>query len=239
MMKRWAIRLLGILASLAIAIGNNSLPAWAAQPLHYTELKFSPLPEIQIPNYIRYQLPNGLVVYLVEDHELPLVQGVALVRTGDRLEPADKVGLASLTGNLIRSGGTMLHKVDELNQLLEDRAASIESGIGTTVGNIRFRCLSADLADVLQLFAEVMQQPAFAPDRLNLLKNQYKGSIARRNDDPDEIASREFYKLIYGSASPYARTIEYADLRRITRDDIVAFHRQYFRPDRVLLGIVG
>ncbi len=214
-------------------------PVWAAQPLHYTDLKFPPLPEIQLPDYTRYQLPNGMVVFLVEDHDLPLVNGVALVRTGDRLEPAEKVGLAGLTGRMIRSGGTTLHPADLLNRLLEERAASVESSIGTTAGTIRFSSLTADLPDVFPLFAEVMQTPIFAADKLEVEKTQYRGAIARRNDDPDDIAGRELYKLIYGATSPYARTLEYATLKRISRDDLVQFHRQYFRPDQILLGIVG
>ncbi len=214
-------------------------PVWAIQPLHYTDLKFPPLPDIQLPDYTRYTLANGMVVYLVEDHELPLVDGVALVRAGERWEPDERVGLADVTGDLLRSGGTVQHPVEVLNRLLEERAASIESSIGTTVGRITFSSLSADLPVIFPLFAEVLQTPAFAPDPLELEKTKRRGAIARRNDNPKNIASREFYKLIYGSTSPYARTLEYADLARIQRNDVVQFHQQYFQPNRMLLGVVG
>ncbi|GAB1541080.1 pitrilysin family protein [Scytonema sp. NUACC21] len=206
---------------------------------HYTELQLPPLPEVKLPKYERYVLSNGMVVYLMENHELPLVSGSALVRTGDRFEPGDKVGLASLTGTVMRSGGTLKHSPDELNQLLEQRAASVETGIGESSGSAGFEALTEDVETVFGLFAEVLREPAFPQDKLDLAKTQVRGSISRRNDDPDEIANREFQKLIYGEESPYARTVEYATLNNISREDLVRFYQQSFYPKNIILGIVG
>jgi zinc protease len=105
-------------------------PAVAETPKHYTDLTFAPPPELKLPDYTRFKLANGMVVYLVEDHELPLINGTALIRTGDRLEPSDKVGLAELVGTVMRSGGTQKHTADAINEFLEQRAASVETGIG-------------------------------------------------------------------------------------------------------------
>ncbi|HBL09985.1 MAG TPA: peptidase M16 [Cyanobacteria bacterium UBA11162] len=215
------------------------LPATATDAKHYTELQFPPLPEIQLPAYTRYQLDNGMVVYLMEDHELPLVSGTAMIRTGDRLEPPDKVGLGLLTGEVMRTGGTTEHSGDELNQLLEQRAASVESSIGTAAGSVSFSALSEDLNIVFNLFAEVIQKPAFDPTKLELARKQQAGQIARRNDDPSDIADREFTKLIYGDKSPYARTVEYQTLDNISRDDLVKFYQTYVHPETMILGIVG
>ncbi|WP_103126575.1 M16 family metallopeptidase [Nostoc cycadae] len=206
---------------------------------HYTELKLPALPAVKLPKYERFVLKNGLVVYLVEDHELPLVSGSALVRTGSRWEPGEKVGLAGLTGAVMRTGGTKKHSPDELNEILEQRAASVETSIGEGSGNASFDALSEDTETVLGLFAEVLREPVFAQDKLDLAKTQAKGGIARRNDDPNGIASREFKKLVYGKASPYARTVEYATLDQINRDDLVQFYQQYFHPNNMILGIVG
>ncbi|MEM1368667.1 MAG: pitrilysin family protein [Cyanobacteria bacterium P01_H01_bin.15] len=214
-------------------------PAAAGTPLHYPELSFPALPEITLPNYERYVMPNGLVVYLLENHELPLVSGTALVRTGSRWEPPEKVGLAGLTGSLIRAGGTSAHPTDELNEALEARAASIEAAIGTAAGSVGFSALSEDLTEVLELFAEVLRTPAFDPEQLALAQVQTRGAIARRNDDPGDITSREFAKLIYGDDSPYARTVEYETLDNIQRDDLINFHQRYFRPGQTILGIYG
>jgi len=222
------------------ALGNTQYLARSEIiPKHYTDLEFSPLPEIQLPEYVRYQLDNGMVIYLVEDRDFPLIGGRALIRTGSRWEPQDKVGLAQLTGNVMRSGGTKNHLPEELNLILEQNAASIESSIGKTSGNVSFRTLSEDLDTVFELFSEVIRQPAFAPEQLQLTQNQQKGAIARRNDNPQDISQREFSKLIYGAISPYARTTEYATLDNISRQDVVDFYHQFVRPENIILGIVG
>ena len=208
-------------------------------PQDYDQLKFSPLPEIQLPEYLRYQLDNGMVVYLVEDRDLPLIGGQALIRTGSRFEPQDKVGLAQLTGNVMRSGGTKNHLPEELNLILEQNAASIESAIDQTSGVVSFSTLTEDLANVFELFAEVIRQPAFDPEQVKLTQNQQKGAIARRNDNPQEISQREFNKLIYGAISPYARTTEYETLDNVSREDVIAFYQKFVRPENMILGIVG
>lgn len=217
---------------------NFSLAA-TADAKHYTELQLPPLPEIKLPKYERFVLQNGLVVYLVEDHELPLINGTALIRTGSRLEPADKVGLAGFTGVVMRTGGTKKHSSDQLNEILEQRAASVETSIGEGSGSASFEALTEDVETVFGLFAEVLRSPVFAQEKLDLAKTQTKGGIARRNDDPDDIASREFRKLIYGKNSPYARINEYATVDAIAREDLIRFHQQYFHPNNLILGIVG
>jgi zinc protease len=214
-------------------------PASAQTPQSYTELEFSAPPTIKIPKYERYELKNGIIVYLMEDHQLPLVGGSIMIHTGSRLEPLQKVGLAEITGTVMRSGGTQQHPADELNRILEQRAAVVETGIGTTSGTANFSALSEDLDTVFNLFAEVIRYPAFAPDKLELAKTQQKGAIARRNDDPGDIASREFQKLIYGETSPYARTVEYATLDNISREDVIDFYKTQISPDKTILGITG
>lgn len=103
--QRWlTLPGLALLAGLIVVMLGWQSPASALTPRHYDELSFPPLPEVQIPAYERYELPNGLVVYLMEDHELPLVSGSATFRTGSRFEPGDQVGLASLTGEAMRQG---------------------------------------------------------------------------------------------------------------------------------------
>jgi zinc protease len=240
----WRQKLLkyGCVTLLALAwvmLGWGRSPALAVTPRHYTDLQLPPAPEINIPNYARFTLDNGIQVFLLEDHELPLVGGSVLVQTGDRLEPANQTGLANIVGNVMRSGGTGKHPAEALNALLEQRAASIEAGIDTTSGAASFSALSEDLEEVFGLFAEVLRQPAFPQAKIEWIKTQWQGAIARRNDDPENIAGREFQKLIYGDNSPYARTVEYATLNQISRNDVEQFYQRYFQPQSMLLGIVG
>ena len=233
-LKRFSLFVLAFVLFLGLG-----LPAIAGTPKLYNELEFPPLPEIAIPEYTRYQLDNGMVVYLVEDRDLPLISGTAIIRTGSRFEPGEKTGLASLTGSLMRDGGTKSHTTAEINSILEKKAASIEAGIGKTTGSASFSSLSEDIDPVFGLFAEVLQEPVFDPQRLALAKKQRRGGLARRNDDPQEIANREFNKLVYGKTSPYGRTLETETLENIKRQDIVNFFQQYVRPEGIILGIVG
>lgn len=240
MKKRFqSFRAIGLVIVAIALVFTFRMPAIAQTPRHYDELTFSAAPTIKIPEYERYQLSNGMVVYLMEDRQFPLVSGTALIRTGSRLEPPDKVGLAAITGTVMRTGGTQQHPADKLDEILEQRAAIVETSIGMDSGTASFNALSQDIDLVFDLFAEVIRYPAFASDKIELAKTQRRGAIARRNDDPRAIANREFQKLIYGETSPYARIEEYATIDRISREDIINFYQTYARPDRTILGIVG
>jgi zinc protease len=214
-------------------------PAVASTAKHFDEITFKPLAEIKLPPYEELKLKNGMTVFLMEDHELPLVSGNLIVRTGSRNEDADRTGLASLTGSVMRSGGTINHPANPLNELLEQKAASIESGISVNSGNVSFSSLTEDLPQIFDLFAEVIQTPALPQDKIDLTKFQTRGAIARRNDQANGILGREFRKLIYGATSPYARTVEYATIDRITQADIQSFYQSQFQPENFILGIVG
>jgi zinc protease len=224
--------------TIALIITTHNV-AFAEVSPSYKNLQYPPLAEIQLPEYERYQLNNGMVIYLVEDHRLPLISGNAIIRTGSRFEPLTQVGLADLTGDLMRLGGTKNHTPEQLNYILEQKASAIETSINTTSGSASFTSLSYDLDTVFPLFAEVLQSPVFDEQQLSLQQTKTKGAIARRNDNPGQIASREFAKLIYGDNSPYARTVEYKTLNNISREDLVSFYSKYIRPDNIILGIVG
>ena len=109
--------------------------------LYMDYLKYPPLKEIKIPEVATATLANGIRLYLVENHELPLVSGFALVRTGNLFDPPDKIGLAGVTGTVMRTGGTGSRTGDELDALLENMAASVESSIGETSGRVSFSAL--------------------------------------------------------------------------------------------------
>ncbi len=114
---------------MTLIILSMGLPV-QAQVKQVEELQYLPLPELVIPEPERVVLENGMVVLLMEDHELPLVSLSAFIRTGSRLEPQDKIGLASLTGTVLRTGGTTKQSGDELDEFLEGKAAMIETAIG-------------------------------------------------------------------------------------------------------------
>jgi zinc protease len=213
-------------------------PAAAAAP-SYQDLKFPPLRPIQIPKVAAFTLPNGMKLYLLEDHELPIIHGVAQVRTGNLFDPADKIGLATMTGMVIRTGGTRTKTGEQLDEQLENIAASVESDIGESGGSVSFSALKENTDEVLGVFKDVLTTPEFRPDKITLAKTQLNGGIARRNDDARGVAEREFADIVYGKDTPYGWDIEYATVNRITRADLQDFYKRYFFPANIELGVWG
>ncbi len=205
----------------------------------YTKLKYPKLQDVQVPQVERVTLPNGMRLFLLEDHELPLISISVRIRTGSAYEPAEKVGLASITGEVMRTGGTTTKTGDQLDEELESIAASVETGIGLDSGSASMSVLKQDLDTGLVILADVLMNPAFREDKIQLAMMQQRSIISRRNDDVGSIAGREFSKLIYGPASVYARHEEYATIDAISRDDLVAFHKKFYGPNNAMLAVWG
>lgn len=191
------------------------------------------------PQPTRQVLANGLTVFLLEDHELPLIRLKGMVRAASVFEPADKVGLAEICGSVMRSGGTKAHPADRLDLELDQKAISLGVEIGEGAGSISLGCLAETFDAALPILVDVLLEPAFPEDKLELAKSHAKSAIARRNDEADDIAGREFAKVIYGPDNPWARTSELATIDRIRRADLVEFHRTWFHPDYTVLGVSG
>jgi predicted Zn-dependent peptidase len=201
-------------------------------------LKFAPL-DFHPPKGKRSVLPNGMILYLLEDHELPIVNITATVQTGSLYEPEDKIGLASLTGTLMRTGGAGSRTGDEVDELLEYLSASLSAGIGGDSGYAGLNVLTKDLDQGLDLFADALMRPRFSEDKLEQLRNQAIEGIRRRNDNPSSIAGREFSKLLYGADTPFGREETLKTISKITRQDCIEFYSRYFHPDSMILGITG
>lgn len=227
---------LALAAALAGAFVPPPLPAQVERP---EQIVYPELEAFEIPVPHRVELDNGIVVMLIEDRELPLVEVRALIRSGERLEPADHVGLAGITANVLRTGGTERMPASDLDDYLESKAATIESGAAETQATVRMSALAEDFPEVLRVFADVLRRPAFAPERLEVALNQARAGVARQNDQAQEILFRELEELVYGEDSPYAYEESFATLANIDRDDLVSWHRRYYRPERLVLGLVG
>lgn len=211
----------------------------AQVPATYKAIKFPPMKQVKIPKVEEATLSNGMKVYLLENHELPLVSGIALVRTGNLFDPADKVGLASITGGVMRSGGTSKKSGDAIDEELENIAASVESQIGESFGTVSFSMLKEQTDQVMGIFHDVLTDPAFREDKLALTKTQLRSGIARRNDDARSVSHREFTDLLYGRGTPYGWEMQYATVDNISRNDLVDFYRRYYFPANVILAVQG
>ena len=242
-------KLTGLILIGAMAVLAQAPPAAAKKPAaaaksasalpQVKDLKYPPLREVKIPEITTFTLPNGMRVYMLENHELPVVSGSLTVRAGNLFDPADKVGLAGITGTVMRTGGTKARTGEQLDELLENMAASVESGIGETSGTMSFNALRENTDEVLDIFREVLTTPEFRQDKLDLAKTQAKSSIARRNDDPDGVSDREFASIVYGRKNAYGWDMTYEHVDNIKREDLVRFYTRYFFPANSMLAVYG
>jgi zinc protease len=215
------------------------LPSATAQATNWQKIPVPPLPLFKPQQPKRIQLSNGMVIFLQEDHELPLISASARIRGGSHNEPAGKVGLTDIYGEVWRTGGTKNKTGDQLDDFLEVRAAKVETSGGPDSTNIGLNCLKADFDDVFKVLVDLLQNPEFRADKLDLAQKQAYDSISRRNDDISGIAHREAVKLAYGKDNPYAREPEYSTIAAITRQDLLDWHKSYVHPNHMILGLSG
>jgi predicted Zn-dependent peptidase len=206
---------------------------------HYEDLTYGNMPDFEAPKPTEIKLDNGMTVLLLEDHELPFIEMNAKFIAGSAWEPAEKAGLAGITGMVMRTGGSAAMPGDQVDEDLEAIAASVETYIATLYGGASLSTLKDHFNKVFAIYVDLLMNPAFPEDKIDLAKIEYKSGISRRNDNVGQIANREFNQLIYGDNSPYTRDAEYATIDAITREDIVGFHKKWVRPNGMVLGVWG
>lgn len=172
----------------------------------------------------RIELKNGIVIFLQEDHELPFVSGSVLIPGGAVDEDAKKAGLVDLYGQTWRTSGTAKMDGDAMDDMLEAKAAHIETGGGENSTSVSWDSLKGDADQVFALAMELLLHPKFDEQKLQLAKQQEATGIVRRNDDEGEIAGREAAKLVYGADSPYTRQPELATVKAVSLADLQAWH---------------
>jgi predicted Zn-dependent peptidase len=196
-------------------------------------LKFTP------PKPAEFVLNNGLRVFYLEDRELPLVYVSGVLKLGNIYEPVEKAGLSSLTGTVLRTGGTKTLSGDDINEELEFLAATIEASIGAESGSVSANCQRKDLQRVLELYADIVMNPEFRQDKIELAKNQQLESIRRRWDMPMQAGFLLFGEKIFGADHPSGRRVSPKTLAAISRQDLVDYHARYFAPNNMMIGVCG
>ena len=234
MKKRFGVLIATLVLSFPLSVTRVS-----AQATNWNQITVPPLPAFHPQEPKRIELPNGMVIFLQEDHELPLIDGVARIRGGFRSEPPNKAGMLDMYGEVWRTGGTKSETGDQLDDYLEVRAAKVETNSSPDSTSIAWSCLKGDFDDVFKVFAELLRQPEFRADKLDLSKKGMDDAISRRNDDVGEIAARESLKLAYGADNPYTRQPEYATVAAVTRQDLIDWHHAHVYPNNIILGVVG
>jgi zinc protease len=186
----------------------------------------------------RVVLDNGIVLYILEDHELPLVNINAVVKTGTMYDPEGKEGVAELAAYSMRTGGTTKLGSTEMDKRFDYLAASATISMAMESAGVDFSILNKDLDEGLGLLAQILTAPAFEKNKLEIAMQLKHEDLRRLQDDPQRLAFREFNRLIY-RGDPRGRFPTHKTLANIERDDLIKFHRRFFQPDNIMFAVTG
>ena len=192
----------------------------------------------EVPDVERVELPNGIRLYLKEDHELPLVQVTAMIGAGLIGDPADKTGLGTLHAALLRTGGTGGLTPTEFDAELDRLAIDLSVAADSYATSCEMSMQASDLPRGLALLADLVRRPRFEPQRLELARRQMVEQVRRQDDDPGFVASRTLRQALYGD-HPLGRTPTVDSVRAVTREDLASFHDRFARPNNLWLAISG
>ena len=244
----WRARSAVLLAGLWLVAGCTGHALTAARPpqspgaARVAQLHFAPL-ETHIPRVgreiERRVLPNGIIVYLAEDRSLPTIDATALFRAGSLYEPVDRQGLAQLTASQLRNGGTTRMSYERLNDELEVLGASIEASASLEAISVSVGALAKDSDRALELFADVIRRPAFAPQPFETARGRMIEDLRRVKDNPPRLMAREFSRALYTEAHPLGRPLTVGEVSRITPADLQGYAQQFARPANMMLAVAG
>lgn len=209
----------------------------ASSPVDPRQLTFAPM-IFAVPQVDRITLPNGMRLYLREDHELPMVRISGMFDGGALSEPDDKAGLTDLFGSTLRIGGAGERGPEEFDRALEELAINLSASVDSYATHFSLSARTADLKPALELLADMVRRPRFAPQRIEITRQQMLEGIRRRNDQPGAVASRLFRETLY-AGHPFGRTPSVASVTAIERADLLAFQQRFFYPDNLWLAISG
>lgn len=227
----------------AIAAGLAGLaPAssHAEIPKRPEDLKFGPLAfEPPSPENFRQKLSNGATVYMIPSREFPLITVTLSFKGGAYLEPEGKVGLAAMTGAMMRRGGTTTVTAQDMDEKFDFLAANTSTSCGSTTSTATINCLKSNFDEAFALFMDMVRNPGFQEDKVRIYRDEQLENMKQRNDDANSIVQREAQAMVWGRDHFEARVPTKASLESITIDDMRAFHHRIFRPDNMIVGVVG
>jgi len=203
----------------------------------YKSLKFDEL-EFKVPDVELLKLSNGIVVHFYEDHSLPLVAIDASFKAGEIFEPAELAGLSEICAVVLRSGGSKSIPANDLDQMLDFVGAQLNTYSTTEQASVQLRVLKKDIDLGMKLMSQVIVEPAFEQEKLDIALENKIEEIRRENDNPNVITRREFYRKLFPN-HPYGRSATVANIQAIGRSDVVDFHAGIYRPDNCIMAVSG
>jgi len=202
--------------------------------------ELGPPPKVSLPPITTRQLPNGLKLMIVEQHELPLADFVLLVGSGSTADPASKPGIANLVSAMLREGTTTRKSLEIADQIafLGIRLSPTSSWESSTLS---LHTPTAQLDSALALFADVALHPSFPANEFERVRKTQLTELLQLRDQGAAIASIAFPAIIYGSAHPYGAPAQgtEASVKALTTGDLQSYYQANFRPNNATLIVVG
>ena len=224
-----------------LAVSILTLVSMAAgQPAKQQPPAPGPAPSFSFPKYETRKLANGLTVFVVEDRRQPVVAYRLAVNAGSTMDEPKKSGLADLTANLLRNGGTSTRTAPEISKLVDQNGGSLDAGAGEDGAQVSGTWLEAHAALGMELLADVVLNPAFDAKELERIRAQALSGLEIAFSDPESLLSMAAPRVVYGqNAYAYPGNGTPETIRALTRDDLVKFHKTYYVPAGAYLAITG
>src|SRR3982750_1273244 len=202
--------------------------------------ELGPPPRVSLPPILTRQLPNGLKLMIVEQHELPLADFVLLVGSGGTADPTSKTGVANLTASMLREGTTTRKSLDIADQT-SFLGVSLSPQASWESSTLSLHTPTAQLDSALALFADVALHPSFPASEFERIKKTRLTELLQLRDQGPAIANIAFPAILYGSAHPYGIPAigTEASVQSLTPADLQSYYQANFRPNNSTLIIVG
>ncbi len=199
-----------------------------------------PAPEVDLPSIQKRTLSNGLAVWLVEAHEVPIVQVSVVVRAGSGDDPTGKFGTASLTAAMLDEG-TGTRSALEMADAVEFLGATLSTSSSFDASAVRLNVPVQRLQDGLPLLADVVLRPTFPETEVERLRQERLTSLLQARDDPSSIAAMAFARVVFGLTHRYGTGTmgTEATVKSLLAGDLEAFHAAYYQPANATLIVVG
>jgi zinc protease len=201
-----------------------------------------PISNLDFPDIERATLSNGIPIVYARRDTVPVVRIAVEFNAGIAADPANALGTQALMLNLLDEGTTSRNSV-QIAEEQERLGAQIATGASLDRTAVVMAALTPNLGPSLDLLADVVRNPAFAPSEVERLRAQQLSLIASELTQPNGLANRTLPPILYGANHPYGRpftgTGDAAAVRALSRDDLVAFHQAWIRPDNATLFVVG
>ncbi len=232
--------LFGTGSTAAQEIAEETLLDPTPVPRHPSDLEFDEL-QFDVPDGgdYRHTLSNGVVVYVVEDRQLPLVDLSVTLRVGGFLDPDTKPGLAAMTASMLRQGGAGELSAEAFDERVDFLAADLDSEAGPTSASASLNCIRPVLDESLRLLFDMLRSPRFQQDRLDLEQEQTLEALKQRNDRPQTISARNWEWLMRGPDHFLSRELTESQVLSLVREDLIDFHARYWQPDNMIIGVAG